>query len=70
MEEQLNVLSPFLVKAEVLLVLVLVLIVSVAWLMWEIFSFVVDRETEETNPDWWAALKHCPHRRLIIPVRT
>lgn len=70
MEEQLNVLSPFLVKAEVLLVLVLVLIVSVAWLMWEIFSFVVDRETEETNPDWWEALKHCPHRRLIIPVRT
>lgn len=67
MEQQLNVLSPFLVKAEVLLVLIIVLLASVAWLFWEIFSFV-NRESEETNNDWWDALKNCPHRRLIIPV--
>jgi len=67
MDDQLNVLSPFLVKAEVLLVLVAVLIASVVWLFWEIFSFMVDREKEETNPNWWEALRNCPHRRLIIP---
>ena len=67
MDDQLNVLSPFLVKAEVLLVLVAVLIASVVWFFWEIFSFMVDREKEETNPNWWEALRNCPHRRLIIP---
>lgn len=66
-QQQLNVLSPFLGKAETLLVLVLVLVLSVAWLFWEIFSFV-HRESEEANHDWWEALKNCPHRRLIIPV--
>jgi hypothetical protein len=68
MEQQLNVLSPFLGKAETLLVLLAVLLLSVAWLLWEIFSFV-HRESEEANHDWWEALKNCPHRRLIIPVR-
>ena len=49
--------------------LVVVLLASVVWLFWEIFSFVVrSNEAEETNPDWWEALKNCPHRRLIIPV--
>ncbi len=67
MEQQLNVLSPFLGKAETLLVLLVVLLLSVAWLLWEIFSFV-HRESEEGNHDWWEALKNCPHRRLIIPV--
>lgn len=67
-QQQLNVLSPFLGKAETLLTLVLVLVLSVAWLMWEILSFV-HRESEDANHDWWEALKNCPHRRLIIPVR-
>lgn len=69
MEQQLNVLSPFLGKAETLLVLVVVLLLSVAWLFWEIFSYS-QGESEEANHDWWEALKSCPHRRLIIPVRT
>lgn len=69
MEQQLNELSPFLGKAETLLVLVMVLLLSVAWLLWEIFSYA-QGESEEANHDWWEALKSCPHRRLIIPVRT
>lgn len=68
-QQQLNVLSPFLGKAETLVTLVLVLVLSVAWLLWEILTFV-HRESEETNHDWWEALKNCPHRRLIIPVST
>jgi len=67
MDEELNVLSPFLVKAEVLLVLVVVLVASVVWLFWEIVSFMMDRGKEETNPDWWEVLRNCQHRRLIIP---
>lgn len=63
-----NVLSPFLGKAETLLVLLVVLLLSVAWLLWEIFSYA-QGESEEANHDWWEALKSCPHRRLIIPVR-
>jgi uncharacterized membrane protein len=67
MEEQLTALSPLLVKVEVLLGLVTILAVSLAWLFLEILNYVFS-ESEETNDDWWEALRHCTHRRLIIPV--
>jgi hypothetical protein len=60
-------LSPFLVRSEVLYLLGLVLVLSVAWLLWEIFSFA--GADADVSGDWWEALRHCNHRRLIIPVR-
>lgn len=60
------IVPPLLQKAEVLLVLLVVLVASLTWAFWELFSFV-NRESED-NDDWWEELKNCHHRRLIIPV--
>ena len=65
MDHTINILSPLLIKVEVLLILVVVLALSVAWLFWEIFSFVTREKEEATD---WDALKNCNHHRLIIPV--
>lgn len=67
MEQEAQLLSPLLQKAEVLLVLLVVLAASITWLFWELFSFV-NRESDD-NGDWWEELKNCNHKRLIIPVR-
>lgn len=67
MEEQLTALSPLLVKVEVLLGLIAILACALAWLFLEILNYVFS-ESEENSDDWWEALRHCTHRRLIIPV--
>ena len=63
--EHFNLLSPLLIKVEVLLVLVTILAASVAWLFWEIVSFIGREKEEEID---FEALKKCNHHRLIIPV--
>jgi len=66
--EKEEVVSSLIVQPEVLLVLVFVLVASTAWLVWEISLSLATADRDATNNDWWEALKHCQHHRLIIPV--